>query len=396
MGKILQWIGRFLAWLDATTGSYVVALFIFALIVEIILLPLGIKQQKNSQKTARLRPKEAAIRKKYAGRDDQVTRQKVAMEIQDLYTKENVNPMAGCLPLLLQLPIIIALYNIVINPLKYVVGMSSTHIKTIGKFINETFAQRNEAGEIVKKLVDESGRSTIKYIDIIKDKGIEAFEGLEEGAYNALSEVSGKLPNFDMFGLNLADTPAFTAKGADLWLLLIPVLTFVVYFISMKISRKLNPPPMAQNANAGCSNNVMDFAMPLMSVWITFSVPAAIGVYWILKSVITTIKQFIISKAMPLPTFTEEDYKAAEKEILGKNNNKKVQKSANAGKVRSLHHIDDDDDFEDEAPVKNTASKSEAKPAGVIEEAKLKDDSDNNKEESEEKENTDVNTEENN
>ncbi len=82
---ILKWIGKFLGWLDSTTGSYVIALFIFALIVEILLLPFGIKQQKNSQRTAMLRPKEAAIRKKYAGRDDQVTRQKMGMEIQELY-----------------------------------------------------------------------------------------------------------------------------------------------------------------------------------------------------------------------------------------------------------------------------------------------------------------------
>ncbi|MBQ5801342.1 MAG: YidC/Oxa1 family membrane protein insertase, partial [Clostridia bacterium] len=209
---------------------------------------------------------------------------------------------------------------------------------------------------------------------------IEAFSGMwDEDAFSSLSQaVSKGLPNFDMFGLNLANTPDFRAKGADLWLLFVPVLTFVVYFASMKISRKLNPPPMTQDANAGCSNNVMDFMMPLMSVWITFSVPAAIGVYWIFKSVITTIKQFILAKAMPLPTFTEEDYKAAEKEILGKGNNKKVKKSENAGKVRSLHHIDDDDDFEDEkpAPKKNPdqTQKSAPKKNSAIESAKLKDD----------------------
>ena len=87
----------------------------------------------------------------------------------------------------------------------------------------------------------------------------------------------------------------------------------------------------------------MDITMPLMSVWMTFIVPAAVGVYWIFKSILGVVKQFIMSKAMPLPTFTEEDYKEAEKEILGKQQPKKIVKSANAGKVRSLHHIDDED-----------------------------------------------------
>ena len=146
--------------------------------------------------------------------------------------------------------------------------------------------------------------------------------------------------------------------------------------------------------------------MPIMSVVITFTVPAAIGVYWIFKSIITTIKQFILTKAMPLPTFTEEDYKAAEKEILGKGNNKKVKKSENAGKVRSLHHIDDDDDFEDEkpAPKKNPdqTRKSAPKKNSAIESAKLKDDDrhadvqENEVEEEALEDTQDENTEENN
>ena len=112
----------------------------------------------------------------------------------------------------------------------------------------------------------------------------------------------------------------------------------------MKINRKLSfqPTQAADDRQQACSNNMMDFTMPLMSVYITFIVPAAIGIYWMFKSVIGVVKQFILVKAMPLPVFTEEDYKAAEKELLGKQP-KKIQKSENAGKVRSLHHIDDED-----------------------------------------------------
>ena len=88
-------------------GHYILSLLIFAVLVEILLLPFGIKQQKNSIKQAGLRPKEKAIRDKYAGRDDQPTRQKMQQEIQDLYQKEGYNPMSGCLPLLIQFPVII-------------------------------------------------------------------------------------------------------------------------------------------------------------------------------------------------------------------------------------------------------------------------------------------------
>ena len=129
---------------------------------------------------------------------------------------------------------------------------------------------------------------------------------------------------------------------------MVPVLTFAVYFTSTKLNRKLSyQPTTAENDKAtGCSNNMMDFMMPLMSVYISFIVPAAIGVYWMFKSVLTTVKQLIMKKVMPLPKFTEEDYKAAEKELYGKNQ-PKAPKASNGGNknsgVRSLHHIDDDE-----------------------------------------------------
>ena len=126
---------------------------------------------------------------------------------------------------------------------------------------------------------------------------------------------------------------------------------------------------------------MMDVMMPLMSVYITFLVPAAIGVYWMFKSLLGVLKQFILSKAIPLPKFTEADYKAAERELAGKQP-KKIQKSENAGKVRSLHHIDDEDYDENgnyrpvqkEEPVETTAE--ETNDSKMSEGASIKDESD--------------------
>ena len=96
----------------------------------------------------------------------------------------------------------------------------------------------------------------------------------------------------------------------------------------------------------GCSNNMMDITMPLMSVYITFITPAAIGIYWIFKCIIGVLKQFVLHKLMPLPTFTEEDYKRAEKELKGKARSTVYQEAPqNRGPARSLHHIDDEDDL---------------------------------------------------
>ena len=132
---ILKPIGAFLGWLDSWTGSYMLALLLFAVIIEIILLPLGIKQQKTSIKQAKLRPKEMAIQKKYAGRNDRVTVQKMQQELMEMRQQEGVGQFGGCLTLLLQIPILLALYQIVINPLYYVIHVSKESISVISKFL---------------------------------------------------------------------------------------------------------------------------------------------------------------------------------------------------------------------------------------------------------------------
>ena len=345
--KILFYIGTFISWITKImpAHSYILALFVFAIVVEIIMIPFSVLQQNNSKKQAMLRPKEMAIRKKYAGRNDQATQQKVSQEIQELYQKEKFNPMNGCLPLLIQLPVIMALYSIVINPLKYVLNMGGTFVNFVSTYMSEVLGEKVAASGTISFLS--------KFKEIIETKGVEAFEGIKDYCANG-DVVYGKIEelasaaenmNFNIGPINMGYTPGFNPGDPKLyWLLAIPVLTFVVYFFSTKITRKFTYQPTQNDnsAQAGCSNKMMDWMMPLMSVWMTFIVPAAVGIYWMFKSILNVVKQIIISKVMPLPQFTEEDYKAAEREYMGKQP-KRVEKSENAGKVRSLHHIDDED-----------------------------------------------------
>lgn len=377
--NIQYYIGVALNWMTNTLGfgNYIVGICIFAIIIEIILLPLGIKQQKNSIKQARLRPKEMAIRKKYAGRNDQATQQKVQQEIQELYQRENFNPMGGCLPLLVQFPIIIVLYNIVINPLVFVLGKSMGVAGALQTYLIAPKA----AGGLGHVLNAQNG--TIEILSIIRDQGTEALEGIQDflffgnspAVYENIKDLSANVPSFNIGPVNFGLTPGF---NGNYWLLLVPVLTFVVYFFSMKLTKKFTYQANAdQAANMGCSTNVMDITMPLMSVFFTFIVPGVVGVYWIFKSIIGTVKQFILAKAMPLPVFTEEDFKAAEREMNSKNPPRKRSGSSSGSPVRSLHHIDDDDYDQPApppAPKKKKSENTEEVAESPIEKAPLKED----------------------
>ena len=355
---ILKPIGSYLAWLDSWTGSYMIALLIFALTIEILLLPLGIKQQKTSIKQAKLRPKEMAIQKKYAGRNDRVTMQKMQQEIMELRQKEGMGQFAGCLTLLIQLPIIMALYQIVIDPLYYVVHLSRDAINVIAKFL-EYETTKGTIGMISR--INEM----IKTGELAGLSGFTA-EGISLTGAQAYEEImAAKLPDFTVFGgaLDLGATPALTNFNL---LLLVPVLTFAVYFASMKLTRKLTyQPSMGGDADAkamGCSNTIMDVMMPLFSVYITFIVPAAVGIYWIFKSILSTVKQYVLYKTMPLPKFTEEDYKTAEKEmgVKNKKTTTKTERDPNAPRPRSLHHIDDED-YDENGEYKPVTKEPEVK-----------------------------------
>lgn len=324
--------------------NYAVALLLFAIVMKALLFPLSIKQQKNMVKQAALRPKENAIRKRYAGRTDRPTQQKMQSEIMDLYQRENFNPMGGCLPLLLQFPILIALYNVIIHPLKYLCGFSTARITAIqnemtrlytlvqeGSFtpvgkLSETILKRLESGTAVSKL------SGIEQVNVIRYLGEDNFR-------TWLGDTV--LPDFTLGPLNLSLTPNFTS---DFILLLIPVLTFVIAFFSMRLTRKMSYQP-EQTADQAMSMKMMDFTMPLVSVWITFTVPAVVGIYWIYQNILSVVQQFILKKMYPIPTFTDEELARIEKEMNGKVRPKREADAPAGGKkkVRSLHHIDDDD-----------------------------------------------------
>ena len=353
--QILHWIGLGFEWLINVPGfgSFILGTVYFAIALELLMIPLGIRQQKNSLKQAKLRPKEMAIRNKYKGRNDAQTQQKVSREIQDLYTKEGYSPMAGCLPLFLTLPFLLFLYWIVIDPLTYIIGAPVGLTSAFLTFADAPVA----AGGLGLAL--GSTRGTIEVLSLIRESGI-SIDGLGNFAYlangeaclAALEGMGDRIPDFSLFGMNMGLTPEFmnfttVERGV---LQIMPVLTFVAYWGSGKITRKFSFQPMqndaAKDPAQGCSNNMMNIMMPAMSAWFTFMVPAAVGLYWIFKSILGTVKTIVIAKLMPLPVFSEEDYKAAERELMGKEKSKPAKRDPSAPRdpsVRSLHHIDDED-----------------------------------------------------
>lgn len=340
-------------------NNYVLALLIFAIFMKLILFPLGIKQQKNSVKQAMLKPKEQAIRKRYAGRNDKPTQQKMQNEIMELYKTENFSPMSGCLPLLLQFPILFALYRVVYNPLRHVTCLSLEEIKKIGQIM---------VNNGIAKVTDLSA-GDIQIVQRIKPENFDLFKGVSDKL-----QSFGDLPKLTVFGgkFDLSGMPSISSF--DL-LLLIPLITFITVFISMRLTKKMTYQPDI-TGDAKKSGLIMDIAMPALTTWFTFRFPAILGVYWIYQNLLGILQQFILSKMFPLPKFTEEDFAKAEKEMNGKNPEKKKKYNPNTAKrhPKSLHHIDDDDD--DDTPAPSAENKATASARSIVDTAPLKEELD--------------------
>ncbi len=262
------------------SGVYVVGILLFTIAVRLVMLPSSVKQQKTSAKQARLAPKLKELQEMYKNNP-----QKMQEEQQKLYARENANPMSGCLPLLIQFPVIIGLYSAITKPLMCVLHISVDKV--------------NQALQLVG--LDKAGYGQLDFISqfgTLREKVVASniFNGQE------LSELDG-LANgaFNFFGINLLGTPSYTQISI---LILIPVLCFVT---SMAMSIIMNKTNTQAQAGGGCMKWGMPLFMSLFSTFIAFSVPGAVGLYWIFSNLASIVQTVVMNKYYNLWVMNAQD-----------------------------------------------------------------------------------------
>ena len=267
---IVRPMGLILMAIWSLVHNYGLSLILFTLVVKLILLPFMYKQKKSMKKMSLVQAESAAIQKRYAK-----NREKMNEEITKLYEREGVSPMGSCALSFITLPIMMALYYAVRQPMKYMMGLSTETMKQIAEAIGTVFDEKAISGQIeLAKLVHENW-----------DK-VSSFAS--EGLVNI---------DFNLLGLDLSATPQFTQLNA-LWL--IPILSGGTALLSSWIMRKMQNkanPAAQENASAQMNStmNTMLIMMPLTSVWIAFTLPASMGVYWVVNNVFTCIQEVALT-----------------------------------------------------------------------------------------------------
>ena len=394
-----------LSFFNSIAGSYALALLFYALVFKLLFLPFGIKQQKNQIKMAKLTPKIELIRAKYRGRTDQRTMQKQQEEIMALQQKEGYSPLSGCLPLLLQLPLIMLIYAVIRSPISYIATTDNTDVARYnaivadGKIDDGELESYNALCDKLdnyyptaindKKEISKDDIVLAAYTCFIGDPGDVKADKLDQ--IKLVNEIEHKLdtdrstietlrvlgidadsiPDFNLFGVNLAETPSL--KNISI-LVLIPILAAAFTYVSMLITKKINANPaqtQVQDPQTAASMKIMDLVMPLMTLWISFNFSGMLGLYWIYQSVLGVLQTVILAKVMPMPKYTEDELKAMKK---AQKEAEKAQRAAlkESPKVRSLHNIDEDD-YESLPELKTDDEKAKEKKNQGIDITDIKD-----------------------
>lgn len=252
------------------TSNYAVLLILFTLVIRAALFPMAVKQQKTSAENLRLQPKMKKLQDKY--KKDQ---QKLQEEMSKLYSEEGFNPASGCLPLFIQMPILYGLYQVVYNPLKYLMWYPQSTIDKIASALRDYV--------IATYPIDNFNdtRTQIYLAKAMKDRpDLLGFLGTPQTI------------DFNLFGIDLTEIPRF---GWTI-LILIPILVYITQAASSFLSFKMNSAIQATQPGGKMQTYLMTFLLPLMSVWLSTTLPASIGLYWIVLNLLMCGQVFILNK----------------------------------------------------------------------------------------------------
>lgn len=304
-------------------GNYGVAIILFTVFVKAVLLPLDIKQKKSMAKTQKIQPLLMEVQKKYANDKD-----KLNQETMKIYQKYGINPMGGCLPMLIQLPIILALYWVVKKPIMYMMGVDAGDIWRIAEAFNAwASANKDLLPEALMNVIPVTyeksmANNTFGTYEISIAQQLFRHPEILDHPFIQNWDKALNLIDFRFFGMDLSEIPSLnsflgifvgnvegiTRERILLWL--IPLFSGLSSFAVSKISAAQQGQPEKKKKNeviaeadrvetagtAASTMKTMNIIMPLFSAWFAFTLPAAVGLYWIISNIIQIIQQVVVTK----------------------------------------------------------------------------------------------------
>ena len=321
MGIILTPFAWLLMLFYDFSQNYGIALILFALVIKLVLFPFNLKGKKSMIQMNLLSSKMQQLQKQY-GKD----RERYNLEIQKLYEKEKVNPMSGCLWSFIPIIFLMVLYGIIREPLTYLMNVPADMIETVAEITGVANSGTYPQIAMLKAIADPAVLEQVK-------------AALGESAGAGLFSM-----NVEFLGINLANIPQlnfWSAEGGLVWgnigLFLLPLVSVGTSLLSMYVSMKTNQMNRGgeQNEQMAKTNRTMMIFMPIMSLWIGFTVPAGLSIYWIAQYIFSIFQELICGRLL------KKDYEraraeAAERERQEKEDEKRRKEEARLERQRRL------------------------------------------------------------
>ena len=314
VATLLGYIMNGIFWVQSQIGieSIGLCIILFTIVIYMLLMPLTIKQQKFSKLQSKMNPELQAIQKKYKDkRQDQAAMMKMNEETQAVYQKYGVNPMGSCLQLIIQMPILFALYRVIWNIPAYVGTVKNAFLPLAQALMNVSGAQDFMAEIASKNAVSFKEMTELTLIDVLYKFKPENWSALLKqfpDLSSLITSTQGDVDRMNYFlGLNIADSPASIfqtaiAAGSVLMIiaaLLVPVLSALTQWLNTKLMSTQND---TQPTSCGAADTMaatmksMNVMMPIMSAVFCFTLPVGMGIYWIIGAVVRSIQQLVVNK----------------------------------------------------------------------------------------------------
>ncbi len=335
LGIIMNGLFEFVSSIGIETGAIGLSIILFTFVVKMLMFPMTIKQQKFSKISAVMNPEIQAIQAKYKGKSDQDSMMKMQAETKAVYEKYGTSPTGGCLQLLIQLPIIYALFRVINNIPAYVASVKMVFMNIVTPLMAEndfmgkisTFA---EAHNMSMEKYDFSQSNYVidllyKFTDTEWGELITQFPDLT----TVITENLERINNMNNFlGINLAEAPGFALTPA----LLIPILSGVTQWISTKLMTANQPINDSGEENTMASSmKMMNNFLPLMSAFFCITMPSGLGIYWVATSTFMILQQIILNMY-----FNRMDMEELIMKNLEKANKKRAKKGLPPQKVSNV------------------------------------------------------------
>lgn len=376
------------------------SIILFTVVMYMLLLPLTVKQQKFSKLSAKMNPELQAIQAKYKNKKDNDSMMVMNQETQEVYAKYGVSPTGSCVQLVIQMPILFALYRVIYAIPAYVGKVKDAFFPLVDKLITQ-----NGSSEFISKFKDSAmfskqfsnelfkGGNTEyiqnTFIDCLNRASTSEWNSIIEKFPNLTNDVNNtleKLNEYNNFlGLNMANSPSFTVKDAfasGKWLLIVGALLIpILAALTQWINTKLMPQASAGNANDTMAQSMktMNVMMPLMSAFFCYTLPTGMGLYWIAGAVVRSIQQVVINKhidKMDMDKIIKKNIEKRKKKIAksgvstSKLNNYASMNTKNVSTNTSKNTMSQSE--KDEAVKKATEYyKSNAKPGSIADKANM-------------------------